>query len=87
MRLSELASKELINLTNGGRMGSLGDTDLEIDPETGRILTVILPARGRLLKPSAETIQIPWAAIRRVGPEVMIVDLDVSPKLNESGDK
>ncbi|MCL5116528.1 MAG: YlmC/YmxH family sporulation protein [Firmicutes bacterium] len=83
MRMSELASKDIINLTNGGRLGSLGDSDLVIDPETGTIQAIIVPQRGRLNR--GQRIEIPWSAIRRVGPEVMIVDLADVPKIANSG--
>ncbi|MHB1957345.1 MAG: YlmC/YmxH family sporulation protein, partial [Sulfobacillus sp.] len=74
MRFTELASKEIINLSTGGRLGPLGDTDLVINGETGQIESIIVPARGRLSRQAEETI-IPWKAIRRVGPEVLIVDM------------
>lgn len=81
--MSELASKDIINLTNGGRLGSLGDSDLLINPETGEIEAIIVPPRGRLNK--GQRMEIPWAAIRRVGPEVMIVDLADIPKISRPG--
>jgi len=83
MRLSELASKDIINLTNGGRLGSLGGSDFEIDPDSGAIQAIVLPMRGRLYR--GQSIRIPWSAIRRVGPEVMIVDVDDLPKITKSG--
>lgn len=85
MRMSELSSKDIINLTNGGKLGSLGESDLIIDPETGSIQAIIIPQRGRLNR--GQKIEIPWAAIRRVGPEVMIVDLAEVPKISSSGRK
>ncbi len=76
MRFSELAAKEIINLSNGSRLGALGDTDLEIDPQNGEIHTILVPPRGRFGRQVQHPIMIPWASIRRIGPEVMIVDLD-----------
>lgn len=83
MRMSELASKDIINLTNGGRLGSLGDSDLIINPESGAIEAIVVPLRGRGRR--GERLEIPWAAIRRVGPEVMIVDMAEVPKIANSG--
>lgn len=85
MRMSELSSKDIINLTNGGKLGSLGDSDLVLDPESGAIQAIIVPQRGRLNR--GQKIEIPWAAIRRVGPEVMIVDMADVPKIATSGRK
>jgi YlmC/YmxH family sporulation protein len=76
MRFSELASKEIINLSNGSRLGPLGDTDLEIDPKNGEIHTILVPPRGRFGRQVHQPTVIPWTSIRRIGPEVMIVDLD-----------
>lgn len=84
MRLSELASKEIINLSDGGRLGPLGDTDLVFDPDTGQIESIVVPLRGRLSRRSEETV-IAWRAIRRVGPEVLIVDLDEVGPLSKTG--
>lgn len=84
MRFTELASKEIINLTNGGRLGPVGDTDLLLDPDTGQIHALIVPPRGRLVKQGQST-QIPWSAIRRVGPEVLIVDLEGLSLTKSSG--
>lgn len=81
MRMSELASKDIINLTNGGKLGSLGDCDLLIDPQTGAIEAIVVPGRGRINR--GQRLEIPWAAIRRVGPEVMIVDLADAPKITQ----
>lgn len=83
MRMSELASKDIINLTNGGKLGALGDSDLVINPETGEIEAIIVPQRGRLNR--GQRIEIPWSAIRRVGPEVMIVDMADVPKIANTG--
>ncbi len=82
MRFTELASKEIINLTNGERLGPLGDTDLEIDPQTGTIQSILVPPRGRFVRQGRTTL-IPWRVIRRIGPEVMIVDLDEDAPASE----
>lgn len=79
MRFSELATKEIINLANGGRLGALGDTDLVIDPNTGKIQSIVIPVRGRFQPRQGTPTDIAWSAIRRIGPEVLIVDLDEPP--------
>lgn len=75
MRFSELSGKEIINLRDGQRLGSLGECELQIDEATGLIAAVIVPPRSGLLKRRQESV-IPWTTIRRVGPEVMIVELE-----------
>ena len=75
MRFSELNGKEIIDLNNGERIGTIGYTDLVIDPESGDIKAIILP-KGTFMgiKKSKEEIYIPWNAIRKIGPDMIIVE-------------
>jgi YlmC/YmxH family sporulation protein len=75
VRLTDLAGKELINLKDGQRLGRLGECDLEVDEASGTLAAVVVPIRrgGK----SAAPARIPWASVRRVGPEVLIVDMDL----------
>ncbi len=75
MRFSEFNGKEIIDLDNGERIGIIGHTDLVINPETGEIDSIILPktALFRLGK-NKEEIYISWKAIRKIGPEMIIVE-------------
>lgn len=83
MRMSELASKDIINLTTGGRLGTLSDCDFVINPESGAIEALLIVPRGRRVR--GQRLEIPWSAIRRVGPEVMIVDMAEVPKIAKTG--
>jgi len=76
MRLSEFAQKKIINIYNGEVLGSAGDSDLLIDPADGRILEIILQPPGRLISRSSDKhpISIPWSAVKKVGPEIIVVD-------------
>ncbi len=77
MRLSELSGKEIIGLDNGERMGVVGDSDLEINPATGEILSIIMPG-GSLFGfgKRKEDIVIPWNSIVKIGPDMMIIQLN-----------
>ncbi|NPV92256.1 MAG: YlmC/YmxH family sporulation protein [Firmicutes bacterium] len=78
MRLSELVGKQIINLYDGGRLGTVGESDLVIDLESGQIRSLILPSRSNLVSFWGDQQQmiIPWEAVRKVGTEVIIVDID-----------
>lgn len=78
MRLGELAGKEIININDGARLGVIGETDLAIDDETGQIKSIILPRKGNVLSMFTEKQEliIPWESIKKVGFEVIIVELD-----------
>ena len=46
MRLEELAGKEIINVKTGSRLGYVEGIDFQIIPETGEIVSVIMPGSG-----------------------------------------
>ncbi|MHB8172037.1 MAG: YlmC/YmxH family sporulation protein [Thermincolia bacterium] len=79
MRISELVGKEIVNIVDGARLGVVGDSDVIIDLETGCIESIILPNRGNVLSFWATNRQhliIPWQAIKKIGSEIIIVELD-----------
>lgn len=74
IRYSELRCKEVINLQDGARLGYVAD--LELDPENGRILCLVVPVPGRffgLLRSGGEYV-IPWTCIRRIGGDLILVE-------------
>lgn len=78
MRLSDFMGKEVVNLLDGSRLGIVGESDLMIDAVSGQIESIILPNRGKLfsLLGNQQHLVIPWEAIRRIGNEVIIVELE-----------
>ncbi len=74
-RFTELRCKEVINVTDGCRLGYVND--LELDLESGRVLVLIVACPGRFfgLVPSHEEYAIPWACIRRIGVDMILVDV------------
>ncbi|MGB9803575.1 MAG: YlmC/YmxH family sporulation protein [Desulfofundulus sp.] len=78
MRLTELAGKEIVNIYDGARLGIVGESDVAIDIETGQVQSIILPRRGNFISFwfDRQQLVIPWEAVRKIGSEVIIVDLD-----------
>jgi len=81
MLLSDLAGKEIINLHDGAKLGLVGDADLDISLN-GSVEAIILSSRGGFSgfwgsrgERERETLVIPWHTIKKVGSEVIIVDL------------
>jgi YlmC/YmxH family sporulation protein len=72
-RLYDLGGKEVINLTDGCRLGRI--CDLELDLRTGTVLAALVPGRLRLfgLLGREEEWRIPWKDIQRVGEDVIFV--------------
>lgn len=80
MRLSELTGKEVINLGDGARLGVIDECELTVDAKTGRIQALILPGRGGFFNLFGDNraSTIPWRSIKRIGDDVIIVDLNNS---------
>lgn len=73
-RIGELRCKEVINMTDGSRYGYVGDA--EVDLETGQIRALVVPGRLRLfgLLGREEDKVFPWAAVRRFGEDIILVE-------------
>ena len=89
-RFSELRCKEVINLPDGCRLGYTAD--LELDPESGRILALAVQSCERLLGllPGSGEYVIPWHCIRRIGADLILVEVcaaDVRRKREKRGIK
>lgn len=74
-RLSEFRMKEVINVTDGCRLGYV--CDLEIELPEGRICSMIVPGPCKwfgVLGREKEYV-IPWHCIRRIGADTILVDV------------
>lgn len=78
LRLSDLEGKEVINMVDGVRLGVIGEADMVIDIHSGEIQSIILPRRNNVFSLWADRqhMIIPWQAIKKIGNEVIIVELD-----------
>ncbi|WP_425807403.1 YlmC/YmxH family sporulation protein [Desulfitobacterium sp. Sab5] len=82
MLLSDLAGKEIINLYDGAKLGLVGDADLAIS-SSGAIEAIILTSRsgfggflGNMAERERDILVIPWQVVKKVGSEVIIVDMN-----------
>ena len=71
----ELQTKEVICLRDGRRLGFVCDAKLQL-PE-GNLLALIVPGPCRFwgLLGHKEDFVIPWHCIRRIGPDIILVDV------------
>ncbi|MBS4024855.1 MAG: YlmC/YmxH family sporulation protein [Clostridia bacterium] len=78
MRLSDLVGKEIVNIFDGVRLGTVGESDLVIDAESGKIESIIMPNKGNIFSVwlDRQHLIIPWQAVKKIGTEVIIVELD-----------
>ena len=73
-KFTDLHCKEVICIRDGRRLGFVSDARIEL-PE-GRVCAVIVPGPGRVLGllGRRDDYVIPWSAIRRIGPDTILVD-------------
>lgn len=73
-RSSELKSREVVNITDGRRLGLIAD--MEIDVASGEIRAIVVPGPSRLLRifSRGEDIVIPWEKIVKIGIDVILVE-------------
>ena len=72
----ELRRKEIINICDGARLGPI--CDLELDTGTGVLLALIVPGPARFfgLLRSDEELVIPFCRIKKIGEDVILVEID-----------
>ena len=79
MRICDLKCREVINIKDCRRLGFVGDIDFDL--EKGCILAIIVPGPPTIfgfLGREKEYI-IPFACIRQVGPDIILVEIEPKP--------
>ena len=75
MRLSELQSKKIINITDGKNVGSIIDVNIL---EDGSVESLILESSRRLFSLNKELdSQILWKDITKIGEDVILVKTNI----------
>jgi len=82
VRTSELRTREVINISDGRKLGAVVDVD--IDLESGRLRAIVVPGpRGMFsIFGRNEDIVIPWDKIKRIGQDVILVERPSLPPLS-----
>jgi YlmC/YmxH family sporulation protein len=75
IKASELQAKDVVNVGDGRKLGSVGDLDIDMD--TGMVRAIIIPGPSRFfgMVASGEDVVVPWHQIVRIGQDVVLVDL------------
>ncbi len=79
VRASELRVRDVVDVTDGRRLGNVAD--LEIDLETGCVTGLIVPGASRLfgLLGSEGEALVPWDDVVTIGADVILVRRAVRP--------
>ncbi len=76
MRLSELSGKEIVDVKRAERLGVLGQTDLEINEQTGQINALIIPSLKWFgFRKQGNEVRVPWKHIKKIGADMIIIDI------------
>lgn len=77
LRYKEISGKELIDVNSGARLGVLGQTDIVINTETGKIESFILyDYKWFGMKKAADESTLSWEMIQKVGDDIILVDME-----------
>ena len=73
IKLTDLQCKEVICITSGQRLGFVSDVQIEV-PD-GRICAIVVPCPNKFLSVRHEDYIIPWETIKKIGPDIVLVDV------------
>ena len=74
MKMSEFIYREVINISDGDKIGFISDIDF--DRSTGNIEAVFVPDKNRKIFSSKNNaIKIPWDNIKKIGDDIILVDV------------
>ena len=74
-RIAELRNKEVINIRDGQRLGSI--YDVEVDVPSGNVVSIIVPEKTGIFGSGKNEYIIPWREVCKVGDDIVLVDTDV----------
>jgi len=72
---SDFRQKEVINIRDGKKLGAI--IDMEFDLQAGKITAIVVPGPNKwmgILKGDRDIV-IPWEKIKKVGDDVILVDI------------
>lgn len=75
-RIFDFRQKEVINISDGKRLGYVYDVDF--DDKEGYINALVIPGSGKILGLFGKDTEcvIPWNAIKKIGEDIVLVDFD-----------
>lgn len=73
VRISEFQMKDVVNISDGKKLGNIGDIDINL--KTGKIEAIIIVGSGKVLGlfGKDEEVTISWRNILKIGEDVILV--------------
>lgn len=74
-KFTDLHCKEVICISDGRRLGFIQDVIIQL-PD-GEVSAIVVPGRCKLagLGSPKDDFVIPWHCIKRIGPDIVLVDI------------
>ncbi|GMQ65051.1 MULTISPECIES: YlmC/YmxH family sporulation protein [Vallitalea] len=84
VRIYDMKQKEVINSNDGIRLGFI--SDIEVDLQEGKLIKLIVPGPAKIfgMFGRGKEYQIPWDSIKKIGEDIILVDINVDKSLVES---
>jgi YlmC/YmxH family sporulation protein len=78
--VEELAQKDVINISDGCRLGFVGD--VEIDTDGGRVASLVVFGRAKFfgLLGRGDDLIVPWEDIQKIGADIILVSCAPRPR-------
>lgn len=74
MKISEFIYREVINISDGEKIGFVSDIDF--DRNTGNIEAIFVPDKNKkFFSTKNNGIKIPWDNIKKIGDDIILVDV------------
>ena len=74
--IRELQDKDVINISNGIKLGCV--IDVEIDVCNGRLVSIVVPGQCKgFIFSRCDEIKIPWCQIKKIGEDTILVDINI----------
>ena len=75
LRYKEISGKVIVSVKTGSRLGVLGQTDIQINRDTGKIESFLIPSYTWFgLKKNDATAVIRWESVKKIGNDFILID-------------
>lgn len=84
---TSIRDREVININDGRKLGIV--SDVEIDFAQGKVTSIIIPGTGKILGlfGGENDLVLPWSCIKKVGSDVILVDIPPETIVDDEGDE
>lgn len=74
-KVSDLARKDIINIVDGVKLGSV--KDMHMDPDSGMVQALVLQGGNKYLRLFGvrNDVVVPWDKIKKIGQDTVLVEI------------